>query len=75
MTDVMAEGWGVATPCKLGAELWFAQRFHYFVEGRSLCRKWRPAGGARMSPLSDIELRLMDPCKRCLAGYNKRNES
>lgn len=75
MTDMMAEGWGVARPTRWGAELRFAQHFHYFVEGSSLCRKWRPAGGARMSPPSDTELRLMDPCKLCRQRYYERNKS
>ena len=75
MTEIMSEGWGVASPARWGAEVRFAHYFHYFVEGRSICKKWRPAGGARMSPPSDIELRLMGPCKRCLARYYERNKS
>lgn len=61
----MNEGW--AAPLR-------ARKWHYFVEGRSLCRRWVYLGNCEAD---DKGLRSSEDCVVCIRKLDKRqaNES
>ncbi len=49
------------------------KRFHYFVEGRSLCRRWKlPSYNNTLSQDTGNEEPLKDDCKSCFRELAKR---
>ncbi len=72
MTNVMSEGWGAALAKEDESGLRWPHKLHYFVNGKSRCGRWSPAGGSRMKPSpAHEELLMMGPCKRCLSMSHK----
>lgn len=58
----MGEGW---------AKPWRAQKFHYFVDGRSLCRAWGMLGNEELEQDTG-KTQAEDDCARCARAMEKR---
>ena len=60
----MSEGWGKPTQ---------SRKFHYFIEGRSLCRNW--GWWAQHGPLdNDTGKTNTDDCAACARKMEKRRK-
>ena len=59
----MAEGWGFPTG---------SRKAHYFVDGRSLCRKWMYLGGLMPSEKTTVPSDCVT-CARRLVGWLKKH--
>lgn len=53
---------------------WSNKKYHYFVEGRSLCRNWGFPNYTDMQPDTGNTESQRDDCKACFKGLIKRRQ-
>lgn len=58
----MTEGW---------TWLWNSRKWHYFVDGKSLCKRWMVFGSPELEQGNDDS---KDNCKKCRSELKKRQQ-
>jgi hypothetical protein len=51
-----------------------SRKWHYFVEKRSLCKKWTILGNPELEPSNKDDDKNSINCKPCIKKLSKRNE-